>query len=86
MILCFAGQMVSNTANCKLLDCRALDYSSPMTGLIYVPEPASGHGGCAIAEDSYSERKLLWLGCLCPPLPPNSSVGILTPKDDGIRR
>ncbi|XP_073752694.1 uncharacterized protein [Callorhinus ursinus] len=40
---------VSNTADCKLLDYRALSYSSLMPGLISVPEPAPGHdkkSGC----------------------------------------
>ncbi|XP_073752693.1 uncharacterized protein [Callorhinus ursinus] len=84
MILWFARQTVSNTADCKLLDYRALSYSSLMPGLISVPEPAPGHGGWTISEDSHSERKLLWPECLCPF--PNSSVEILTPKDDGNRK
>ncbi|XP_073752692.1 uncharacterized protein [Callorhinus ursinus] len=49
MILWFARQTVSNTADCKLLDYRALSYSSLMPGLISVPEPAPGHdkkSGC----------------------------------------
>lgn len=84
MILWSAGPMVSNAADCKLLDCRALSYPAPVPGLISVPEPAPGHGGCTVSEDSRSERKLLWPECLCPF--PNPAVEIPAPKDDGIRK